>query len=154
MRKCANFSPYMRRPLIIYDFATAFFFISVHNAYQVDKRPGFLPTHQAWWGLDRLLRIQDIPSTNNGAICFTQGCSQQLQHLHTSCNMVAACSYKMFAAATRCSQLRHVRSSTNMFAAAPTCSQQHQYNRSSTNMFTATATGSQQLNMLTTIALC
>jgi hypothetical protein len=23
MRKCANISPYMRRPLVIYDFATA-----------------------------------------------------------------------------------------------------------------------------------
>jgi len=35
MRKCENISPYMRRPLVIYDFATAplwmiFFFISVH----------------------------------------------------------------------------------------------------------------------------
>jgi hypothetical protein len=25
MRKCANISPYMRRPLVIYDFATALF---------------------------------------------------------------------------------------------------------------------------------
>jgi hypothetical protein len=43
MRKCANISPYMRRPLVVYDFATGstlsfliyeenliFFFISVH----------------------------------------------------------------------------------------------------------------------------
>ncbi len=47
MRKCANISPYMRRPLVIYDFATLhsdfpytvyeenliFFFISVGGAY-------------------------------------------------------------------------------------------------------------------------
>jgi hypothetical protein len=29
MRKCANISPYMRRPLVIYDFATAPFRISL-----------------------------------------------------------------------------------------------------------------------------
>ncbi len=28
MRKCENISPYMRRPLVIYDFATALFWIS------------------------------------------------------------------------------------------------------------------------------
>ncbi len=114
---------------------------------QVDKRPGFLPTHQAWWGLDRLLRIQDISSTNSGAIFFTQGWSQQLQHLHTSCNMVAA--------GKRCSQQQqHVRSSYNMFTATATCSQQLEHVRSSYNMFSATATWSQQLSMFTAIALC
>ncbi len=30
MRKCANISPYMRRPLVIYDFATAPFRISLY----------------------------------------------------------------------------------------------------------------------------
>ncbi len=30
MRKCANISPYMRRPLVIYDFATAPFWISLY----------------------------------------------------------------------------------------------------------------------------
>ncbi len=30
MRKCANISPYMRRPLVKYDFATAPFWISVY----------------------------------------------------------------------------------------------------------------------------
>jgi hypothetical protein len=30
MRKCANISPYMRRPLVKYDFATALFWISLY----------------------------------------------------------------------------------------------------------------------------
>ncbi len=30
MWKCANYSPYMRRPLVIYDFATAPFWISLY----------------------------------------------------------------------------------------------------------------------------
>jgi hypothetical protein len=30
MRKCANISPYMRRPLVIYDFATAPYWISLY----------------------------------------------------------------------------------------------------------------------------
>jgi hypothetical protein len=30
MRKCANISPYMRRPLVIYDFETAAFGISLY----------------------------------------------------------------------------------------------------------------------------
>ncbi len=30
MRKCANISPYMRRPLVTYDFATALFWISLY----------------------------------------------------------------------------------------------------------------------------
>jgi hypothetical protein len=33
MRKCANISPYMRRPLVIYDFATAPFWISLYSLW-------------------------------------------------------------------------------------------------------------------------
>jgi hypothetical protein len=44
MRKCANISTYMRRPLVIYDFATApsefpyFFFISVSQRKNTERK--------------------------------------------------------------------------------------------------------------------
>jgi hypothetical protein len=63
MRKCPNISPYIRRPLVIYDFATAplwisrymrkiwFSFLSVHrnnSLHRVDRMLSFLSNRPNW----------------------------------------------------------------------------------------------------------
>ncbi len=49
MRKCANISPYMRRPLVIYDFATAPFWISMRTFYFLFYQCNTWMTENSWW---------------------------------------------------------------------------------------------------------
>ncbi len=61
MRKCANIEPYMRRPLVIYDFATDTFSISLYM-----RKFYFLFNQcKAWpvpYGTRKLFRVCSIPT--------------------------------------------------------------------------------------------
>jgi hypothetical protein len=69
MRKCANISPYMRRPLVIYDFATdplfyqcimQFFEEKTSLEYRNDEKNPWL---EYWQQLDELLLLAYLDYT-------------------------------------------------------------------------------------------